>query len=144
MLLAHRRYIVEPVEVRDCLQIGLVLDELFGATVQQADMRVGPLDDLTVHFEDKPHDAVGRRMLRPEIHHVVLDARRAFELVRHRQVRLAHGRPASPAVSPSSEAAFSSPGRILSMPSHGDRKSKLRNSCCRRTGSYTTAFWSSS
>ena len=43
---------------------------------------LGPLDDLAIHFEDQPHDAVRRRMLRPEIHHVVLDVRRPFELVR--------------------------------------------------------------
>src|SRR5262245_53291830 len=40
--------------------------------------------------------------------------------------------------------AFSSPGMALSMPSHGLRKSKLRNSCISFTGSYTTRFNSSS
>src|SRR6185503_12416363 len=46
------------------------------------------------------------------------------------------GRRASP--------AFSSPGMAVSMPSHGLRKSKLRNSCISLTGSYTTRFNSSS
>src|SRR4249920_3310297 len=40
--------------------------------------------------------------------------------------------------------AFSSPGMAVSMPSHGLRKSKLRNSCISFTGSYTTRFSSSS
>src|SRR5512144_940823 len=40
--------------------------------------------------------------------------------------------------------AFSSPGIAVSMPSHGLRKSKLRNSCISFTGSYTTRFNSSS
>ncbi len=34
MLLIHRRDIVEPVEIRDRLQIGLVLDQLLGAAMQ--------------------------------------------------------------------------------------------------------------
>jgi hypothetical protein len=45
-------------------------------------MRVGALDDLAIHFKDKPHDAMRRRMLRTEIHHEVSDARRPFELTR--------------------------------------------------------------
>src|SRR6266436_7331289 len=107
--------------------------------MQQTDMRVGTLDNLSVHLENEPHDAVCRRMLRAEIHHVVLDTRRPFELARPRRQRVAHLLP-SFGVSPSGGVAFSSPGRILSIPSQGDRKSKLRNSCCSRTGSYTTLF----
>ena len=34
VLLIHRRDVVEPVEIRDRLQIGLVLDQLFGAAMQ--------------------------------------------------------------------------------------------------------------
>jgi len=55
MLLAHRRYVVEPVEIRDGLQVCLVFDQFFGPAMQQADMRIGALDDLAVHLEDKPH-----------------------------------------------------------------------------------------
>ena len=39
MLLVHRRDVVEPVEM-DCLQMGLVLDQLFRAAMEQPDMRV--------------------------------------------------------------------------------------------------------
>src|SRR5215469_14953175 len=134
MLLTHRGHIIQAIEIRYRLQIGLVLDELLSPVVQQDDMRVGPLDDLAVHLEYKTHDPVRRRMLRAEIHHVVLDVRRALELARHQLPLFAH-LPLSPAAAPSSGAAFSSPGRILSIPSHGDRKSKLRNSCCSLTGS---------
>ena len=51
VLLVHRRDVVEPVEVRHRLQVGLVLDQLLGAAMQQADMRIGALDDLAVHLE---------------------------------------------------------------------------------------------
>ena len=134
VLLAHWRHVIEPVEIRDRLQIGLVFDQLFGAAVEQPDMRVDPLDDLAVHFEDQPHHAMRRRMLRPEIHREILDVRRAFELAGTRSAIVGHRGP-SPGVAAAPSPAFSSPGRILSMPSHGDKKSKLRNSCWSRTGS---------
>src|SRR5271154_2147079 len=104
-------------------------------------MRVGAFDDFTVHLQDKPHDAVRRRVLRSEIHHEVLNSRRALQLAFDGRALFAHG---VPPVAGLPSPAFSSPGRILSIPSHGDRKSKLRNSCCKWTGSYTTRFCSSS
>ena len=67
MLLVHRRDIVEPVEIRDRLQVGLRLDQLLGAAMQQPDVRVDTLDDLAVDFEHQTQHAVRRRMLRPEI-----------------------------------------------------------------------------
>ena len=67
VLLVHRRDIVEPVEIRDRLQIGLVLDQLLGAAMQQADMRIDALDHLAVELEHQAQHAVRRRMLRPEI-----------------------------------------------------------------------------
>src|ERR1700761_5214166 len=67
MLLIDRRDIVEPVEIRNRLEIGLVLDQLFGAAVEQADMRVDPLDHLAVKLEHQPQHAMRGRMLRPEI-----------------------------------------------------------------------------
>jgi hypothetical protein len=45
MLLVHRRHIVEAVKIGDRLQVGLVLDQLFGAAMEQADMRI---DALTI------------------------------------------------------------------------------------------------
>ena len=51
MLLIHRRNIIEPVEIRHRLQIGLVLDQLLGAAMQEADVRIDPLDHFPVELE---------------------------------------------------------------------------------------------
>ena len=67
MLLIHRRDIIEPVEIRHRLQIGLVLDQLLGAAMQEPDMRIDPLDHLAVELEHEAQHAMRRRMLRPEI-----------------------------------------------------------------------------
>jgi hypothetical protein len=73
VLLVHRRDIVEAVEIGHRLQIGLVLDQLLGAAMQQADMRIDALDDLAVQFEHEAQHAVRRRMLRTEIDVEVAD-----------------------------------------------------------------------
>ena len=64
VLLVHRRDVVEPVEIGDRLQIGLVFDELLGAAMEQPDMRVDALDELAVKLQDHAQHAVRRRMLR--------------------------------------------------------------------------------
>ena len=66
VLLVHRRDIVEPVEIRDRLQIGLVLDQLLGAAMQETDMRIDARDHLAVEFQHQTQHAVRRRMLRAE------------------------------------------------------------------------------
>ena len=73
MLLVHRRDVVEPVEIGDRLGVGLRLDQLLGAAVEQPDMRVDPLDDLAVELQHEPEHAVRRRMLRAEIDREVAD-----------------------------------------------------------------------
>src|SRR5580698_4883558 len=67
VLLVHRRDVVKPVEIRNRLQIGLLLDQLFSATMQQADMRIDTLDDFTVELQHQAQHAVSCRMLRPEV-----------------------------------------------------------------------------
>ncbi len=67
MLLVHRRDIVEPVEIRDRLQIGLVLDQLFGAAMKQADMRIDARDHFAVELQHQTQHAVRGRMLRSEV-----------------------------------------------------------------------------
>ena len=67
MLLVHRRDVVEPVEIRHRLQIGLMLDQFLGAAMEQPDMRIDALDDLAVELEHQAQHAVRGRMLRPEI-----------------------------------------------------------------------------
>jgi hypothetical protein len=73
VLVAHHRDIVEPVHVADRLVERLRLGELLGGAVQQADVRVGLLDDLAVELEHETQHAVGRRVLRTEVHGVGLD-----------------------------------------------------------------------
>ena len=41
--------------------------------MQQADMRIGPLDDLTIQFQDQPQHAVRGRVLGTEIDRVAVD-----------------------------------------------------------------------
>ncbi len=43
--------------------------------MQQADMRIGLLNDLAIELEHQAQHAVRGRMLRPEIHRVISDLR---------------------------------------------------------------------
>src|SRR5438270_5099291 len=67
VFLVRRRDIIEPVEIRQSLQVGLVLDQLLGAAVQEADMRVDALDDLTVELQYQAQYVLSRRTPGPEI-----------------------------------------------------------------------------
>src|SRR2546430_5044785 len=67
VFLVHRGAVMERVEVGQRLQVGLVLDQLFGPAVQKTDMRVDALDDLTVELKYQTQHAVSRRVLGPEI-----------------------------------------------------------------------------
>src|SRR4029079_1804454 len=67
VLLVHRRHVIEAVEIRQRLEIGLVLDQLLGAAMQQPDMRIDAFDDLAVELEHEAQHAVRGRVLRPEI-----------------------------------------------------------------------------
>ena len=119
MFLVLRRRIIQTVEVTDRLHVGLVLDQFFRAPVQQADMRVGALHHLAVHFQDETEHTVRRRVLRTEVDVEVLD------------LAFGHYFASSSAAS----SAFSSPGSIRCTPSQGLRKSKVRNSWVSFTGS---------
>jgi hypothetical protein len=55
------------------LDVCLVLGELLSRPMQQADMRVGALDDLAVEFQHQSQHAVRRRVLGAKVHRVVLD-----------------------------------------------------------------------
>jgi hypothetical protein len=67
MLLIHRCDIVEPIEIGHILKVGARLHEFFGAAMQEADMRVDPLDHLAVELEHQAQHPMRRRMLRPEV-----------------------------------------------------------------------------
>ncbi len=73
MLHAHRRDVIEPIEIGQSLEIGFIFDQLFGAAVEQADMRIEPLDDLAVQLHHQPQHAVRGRVLGAEIDRVILD-----------------------------------------------------------------------
>ena len=83
MLLVHRRDVIEPVEIRDRLQVSLVLDQLLGAAMEQADMRIDALHHLAVELHHQAQNAMRRRVLRPEIQGEVAEVLR----------RLGHGHP---------------------------------------------------
>ena len=66
-------HIVETIEIGHRLQIGLGFDQLLGAAVQQADMRIDAVDHLAVELEHETQHAVRGRMLRPEVDVEVAD-----------------------------------------------------------------------
>jgi hypothetical protein len=78
VLLVHRRDVIEPVEIRDRLQIGLLLDQLFSATVKQPDMRIDALDDFAVELQHEAQHAMRGRMLRSEIDREIAKVLRLF------------------------------------------------------------------
>ena len=81
MLLIHRGDVIEPVEIRDRLQIGLGFDQLLGPAMQQPDVRVHALDHLAIEIEHEAQDTMRRRVLRPEIQREIA------------QLGFSHGRP---------------------------------------------------
>ena len=120
VLLVHRRHIVEPVQIGHVLQIGAGLHQLFGAAMQQADMRIDALDDLAVQLQHQTQHAVRGRVLRAEVDrefalvHLARVRGPAVMLQRHvvedgRSDRGGSRRQVGHALSPA--AAFSSPGR---------------------------------
>src|SRR5262249_56729846 len=67
MFLVHRCDVVEPVEVGQRLQVRFVFDQLLGSAVEQSDMRIDARNDLAVELKHEAQNAVGRRVLGPEI-----------------------------------------------------------------------------
>src|SRR5262245_4574299 len=67
MLMVHRRHIIEPVEIRDRLQIGLVLDQLLGAAMQKSNMRINALDHFPVELQYEAQHTVSSGMLWPKV-----------------------------------------------------------------------------
>ena len=73
MLLVHRGDVVETIEIADRLHVRLVLDQLLGAAMKQADVRIDAFHDLAVEFEHEAQHAVRRGVLRPEVDVEVAD-----------------------------------------------------------------------
>ncbi len=78
VLVGHHGHIVQPVHVRQGLDVGLAFGKLFSRTVQQPDVRVGTLDDLAIKLQHQAQNAMGSRMLWPEIERVVFDFSHVF------------------------------------------------------------------
>ena len=73
VLLVHRRDVIEAVKIGDRLKVRLVLDQLLGAAVQQADVGIGALDDLAVQLQHQAQHPVGGRMLGAEVDAIAFD-----------------------------------------------------------------------
>ena len=127
MLLTQRRAVIQAVEVRQRLQISLLLDQLFGAAVKQADMRIDALDHFAIQLHHHAQNAVRGRVLGAEIDRVIGDD---FTVSSGRFFEFHQSSPSSSAISNatpslgssgsssvsasgcgSGSAAFSSPGR---------------------------------
>ena len=50
-----------------------MLDQLFGAAMQQPDVGIDPLDNLAIQLHHHPQHTVCGRVLRPEVDRVVGD-----------------------------------------------------------------------
>ena len=125
MFLIHRSHVIQPVKIRQVLQIGPAFHQLFGATVQQADMRVAALQDLAVQLQHKTQHTMRGRVLRAEVDVEVADLLLARLGVVESLGAVHHFAP----------SFFSSPGRMYCAPSQGLMKSNCRYSCTSLTGS---------
>ena len=67
VFLVHRRAVIKPVKIRHGLHIDLGLNQLFGAAMQQTDMRINTFNHFPVQLQHKAQHAMRCRMLRAEI-----------------------------------------------------------------------------
>ena len=67
----HHGNVVQPIHIRQGLQVGAGFGQFFGAAVQQADVRIGANDGLAFQLQNHAQYAVGSRMLRAEVDGVV-------------------------------------------------------------------------
>lgn len=73
LLVGHHGNIVQTVEVRQRLEVCLVLDQLLGTAVQQTDVGVGAHNLLSVQFQNQAQHTVRGGVLRTEVHCVMSD-----------------------------------------------------------------------
>ena len=71
LLVDHHGNVVQPIHIRQGLQIGFGFRQFFGASVQEADMRVGTDDLFAVQLQNHTQYTVRRRVLRAEVNGVV-------------------------------------------------------------------------
>lgn len=73
LLVGHHGHIVQTVEVWQCLEVCLVLDQFFGTSVQQSNVRIRSHNFFSIELKNQSQHAVSGRMLRPEVDRVVSD-----------------------------------------------------------------------
>lgn len=73
LLIRHHGNVIETIEVGQSLEVGLVLDQLLGTSMKQADVGVGTNNFLSAQFENQPQHAVGGGMLGTKVDGVVAD-----------------------------------------------------------------------
>ncbi len=149
MLATHHGHIVQTVHVADALVIGLGLCQLLGAAVEQADVRVGALDDLAIHLQHQAQHAMGGRVLGPEVQGVVADFRHRRRPSRRRGLWRSGCRRESPWAPrpgarsrPARRPRVPAPGRSASPHDHkwgspcgrGARRSRSRSGCAADPG----------
>jgi hypothetical protein len=81
LFVGHHRNVVETVEVREGLEIGLVLDQLLGSSVQKTDVGVGTDDFLAIELENQTQHTVGGGMLRTKVDGVVSNLAVVYRVV---------------------------------------------------------------
>ena len=92
MLVAHHRHIIQPIHVRQRLNIGLVFSQFFGGAMQQPHMGIGMLHDFAIQFENESQHPMRRRVLGAKINRVIADFRHGdtlmgFSPASHNRVR---------------------------------------------------------
>ena len=89
VLVAHHRHVVETVHVRHRLDPGAGLGELLGRAMQEADVRVGALDDFAVQFQHEAQHAVLPPGAAAEVQGVIVDLGHLRDLRRFLRARCA-------------------------------------------------------
>ena len=73
LFIRHHGDIVQSVEVRQSLHVGLVFDQLLGTTMKQSDVRIRADNLFTIDLQNQSKHTVSSRMLRTEVDCVVTD-----------------------------------------------------------------------
>lgn len=73
LLVGHHGNIVQTIKVWECLEVGLVFNQLLGTAVQETDVGVCTDNLFTIELENETQDTVSGRVLRSEVDSVVSD-----------------------------------------------------------------------
>lgn len=73
LLVRHHGNVIQSVEVRQGLHVGLIFDQLLGTTMKQTDVGVRADNLLAIELQNQPKHTVSSRMLGSEVDRVVTD-----------------------------------------------------------------------